>query len=204
MNNILQRMEVCLALAKEKDNFQKLYCYFKSKKYVLIFVNQYESLLTNIKSISLLVEAGSINDAYTIFRKYLETYFIMMSLIVHPDLADEYVKHNEMLSRKACRQDLDIVRAFSEGKPDNYLEYGYLEKYIDHNQSDFKYSAKSAAIVGDVLQFHWYYKMSNNFVHNNLTSVKVDQAKGKETLFKAVKETTDLMNSKIELIINKA
>ena len=193
-----------LSTIQSDDNIQRLYRYFKSKDFLVIFVKQYENLTINVKSISLLVEAGSIKDAYTIFREFLETYFIMMSLIAHPDLTDEYVKHNEMLSRKACKKDLDIVRAFSEGKPDNYLEYGYLEKYIDHNQSDFKYSAKSAAIVGDVLQFHWYYKMSNNFVHNNLTSVKVDQAKGKETLIKAVKETTDLMNSKIELIINKA
>ena len=204
MKQILQNMRSCLSLMKSQDNIQRIYSYFKNKKYIWQLISQYEDITTNVKSISLLVETGNINDAYTIFRKYLETYFIMMSLIVHPDLADEYVKHNEMLSLKACRKDLDIVRAFSEGKPDNYLEYGYLEKYIDHNQSDFKYSAKSAAIVGDVLQFHWYYKMSNNFVHNNLTSVKVDQAKGKETLIKAVKETTDLMNSKIELIINKA
>ncbi len=203
MRGILQKEEECFASLKETENIQKLYRYFKNKKFVLIFIDQYENILTNMKSISLLEAAGNINDGFTILRKYLETYLIMMSLIVHPDLVEAYIRHNEMLSYKACNKEKEKVRIFSDGKPDNYLEYGYLEKYIDHSQGDFKYSAKSAAVAGDVLQFHRYYKMCNNFVHNNLTSVKVDQEKGRQTLIKALKETSTLMNSRLESIINE-
>lgn len=201
MKAILHNMELCLSTMKEENNLQKLYHYFKNKHYILIFINQYNNLMTNMKSITLLEEAGNLNDGFTILRKYLETYFIMMSLIVHPDLVEKYIKHNEMLGLKACKKDLGKVKAFIKEKPNNYLEYGYLEKYIDQNQKTFKYSAKSAALVGNVLQFHRYYQMSNNFVHNNLTSVKIDQAKEKETLIHALQETSSLMNSKIESIL---
>ena len=71
---------------KVENNVQKLYHYFENKNYILIFINQYNNLLTNMKSITLLEEAGNLNDGFTILRKYLETYFIMMSVIVHPDL----------------------------------------------------------------------------------------------------------------------
>jgi hypothetical protein len=158
---------------RDDANIQKLYKYFKNKTYLVLFLKQFNGLIINLKSIELLVNANNIEDALTISRKYLETYFIMMSIIEHPVLVESYVKHDIYIGKKVCKKDLNEVKSFCSGKPDGYLEYGYLEKYVDIDD-DFKYTTKIVAEVGNVLNFHIWYKMCNNFVYNNLTSVSVN------------------------------
>ena len=201
MNDILLSMQEKLKLMRDDSNIQKLYKYFKNKTYLVLFLKQYNGLIINLKSIKLLVNASNIEDALTIFRKYLETYFIMMSIIEHPDLVDSYVKHDVYISKKACKKDIKKVKAFCSGKPDGFLEYGYLEKYVDVDD-DFKYTTKVVAEVGNVSNFHIWYKMCNNFVHNNLTSVNVDLSDGKETLLQGIEKTSNLLNEKIKKILD--
>lgn len=91
-------------LMRETDNVQKLYSYFKNKKYLVLFLKQYNGLITNMKSIALLVDIGNVEDSFTIFRKYLETYFIMMSIIEHPDLVENYIQHDVYIGMKVCKK----------------------------------------------------------------------------------------------------
>ena len=200
MNDIIIMMKEKVSIMREDSNIQKLYKYFKNKTYLVLFLKQYNGLITNLSSIDSLINVNNIEDALTIFRKYLETYFIMMSIIEHPDLVDSYVKHDIYISKKVCKKDLKEVKAFCSGKPDGFLEYGYLEKYVDVD-ADFKYSTKVVAEVANVSNFHIWYKMCNNFVHNNLTSVNVDLSDGKETLLQGVEKTSNLLNEKIDKIL---
>ena len=201
MNDILISMQEELKLMRYDSNIQKLYKYFKNKTYLVIFLKQYNGLIINLKSIDLLVNASNVEDALTIFRKYLETYFIMMSIIEHPDLVESYVKHDIYIGKKVCKKDLNEVKSFCSGKPDGYLEYGYLEKYVDIDD-DFKYTTKTVAEVANVLNFHVWYKMCNNFVHNNLTSVSVDSKDALSSLINGIDQTTSLLKSRINGIIN--
>jgi len=201
MNDIIIMMKEKVSFLREDSNIQKLYKFFKNKIYLVLFLKQYNGLITNLVSIDLLINVNNIEDALTIFRKYLETYFIMMSIIEHPDLVDSYVKHDIYISKKACKKDVKEVKAFCSGKPDGFLEYGYLEKYVEVDD-DFKYSTKVVAEVGNVSNFHVWYKMCNNFVHNNLTSVNVDLSDGKETLLQGVEKTSNLLNEKINKILD--
>ena len=201
MNDILISMQEELKLMRDDSNIQKLYKYFKNKTYLVLFLKQYNGLIINLKSIELLVNANNIEDALTIFRKYLETYFIMMSIIEHPDLVESYVKHDIYIGKKVCKKDLKEVKSFCSGKPDGYLEYGYLEKYVDIDD-DFKYTTKIVAEVGNVLNFHIWYKMCNNFVHNNLTSVSVDSKDALESLLQVVEKTTSHLKNKIGNILS--
>ena len=201
MNDILISMQEELKLMRYDSNIQRLYKYFKNKTYLVSFLKQYNGLIINLKSIELLVNANNIEDALTIFRKYLETYFIMMSIIEHPDLVESYVKHDIYIGKKVCKKDLNEVKSFCSGKPDGYLEYGYLEKYVDIDD-DFKYTTKIVAEVGNVLNFHIWYKMCNNFVHNNLTSVIVDSKDVLESLLQGVDKTTSHLKNKIGNILS--
>jgi len=201
MNDTILSMKEELNLMRDDANIQKLYKYFRDKTYLVLFLKQYNGLITNLKSIELLVNANSIEDALTIFRKYLETYFIMMSIIEHPDLVDSYTKHDIYMSKKVCKKDLKGVKSFCFGKPDGYLEYGYLEKYVNV-ENDFKYTAKTVAEVANVSNFYVWYKMCNNFVHNNLTSVSVNPNDALKSLLQGVEKTTSLLKNKINNILN--
>lgn len=201
MNEIIISMQEQLQLMRNDSNIQKLYKYFKNEIYLVLFLKQYNCLIINLKSIELLVNANNVEDALTIFRKYLETYFIMMSIMEHPDLVDAYIKHDAYIRKKVCKKDLKDVKLFCSGKPDGYLEYGYLEKYVDIDD-DFKYTTKTVAEVANVLNFHVWYKMCNNFVHNNLTSVSVDPKDALCSLINGIDQTTSLLKSRINCIIN--
>jgi hypothetical protein len=201
MNDILISMQEELKPMRDDSNIQKLYKYFKNKTYLVLFLKQYNGLIINLKSIELLVNANNIEDALTISRKYLETYFIMMSIIEHPVLVESYVKHDIYIGKKVCKKDLNEVKSFCSGKPDGYLEYGYLEKYVDIDD-DFKYTTKIVAEVGNVLNFHIWYKMCNNFVHNNLTSVSVNSKDALESFVQGVERTTSYLKNRIENILS--
>jgi hypothetical protein len=201
MNDILISMQEELKPMRDDSNIQKLYKYFKNKTYLVLFLKQYNGLIINLKSIELLVNANNIEDALTISRKYLETYFIMMSIIEHPVLVESYVKHDIYIGKKVCKKDLNEVKSFCSGKPDGYLEYGYLEKYVDIDD-DFKYTTKIVAEVGNVLNFHIWYKMCNNFVYNNLTSVSVNSKDALESFVQGVERTTSYLKNRIENILS--
>ena len=73
---------------KIQENLQELYKYYRNKKYIAILLKQYNGILKNLESINLLVSYALYEDAFTIFRKYIETYFIIISIYEHPDLAE--------------------------------------------------------------------------------------------------------------------
>lgn len=200
MQELVIKMQEHYELMRETDNVQKLYSYFKNKKYLVLFLKQYNGLITNMKSIALLVDIGNVEDSFTIFRKYLETYFIMMSIIEHPDLVENYIQHDVYIGMKVCKKNLDKINAFCDGKQDGFLEYGYLEKYVEIDDN-FKYTSRVVAEIANVSNFYYWYKMCNNFVHNNLTSVNVDLSDGKEVIIQACIKTMDYMCNKINQIL---
>lgn len=193
------KMNMLYESMRQNDSIQELYKYFKNKPYLALFLKQYKGLIINVKSICLLIEEGNIEDAFTIFRKYLETYFIIMSILEHPELVAQYIKHDFYLGQKVCKKNIEQVKEFCEGKPDGFLEYGYVERYVEIDD-DFRYTMKTIAKVGNVIKFHKWYKMCNNFVHNNLTMVNIDRFDGKDTLCRALEETIDYMFTKIKMI----
>lgn len=195
-----QNLNIIIEFLNNQDTIQALYHYFKNKNYLVIFKKQLIKLSSNLDSIMLLIDNNFIEDAFTIFRKYLETYFILMSVLEHPEVVDEYLENDKYLGLKACKKDLNLVRAFCNGKPDGYLEYGYLERFVEDDE-DFKYTTRFVAKVAGVEQFHCLYKMSNNFVHNNLTSVNMNLEDGKKTLYKAIEDTTMHLIRKFEIIL---
>ena len=200
-NNFDLRLQYLYDEMRKDENIQKLYRYYKDKKYLVLLFKQINGLIKNLKSISALIDIDNIEDSFTIFRKYLETYFIIMSIAEHPDLTGDYIIHDKYLSMKACKKDMNKVKSFSDGKPDGFLEYGYLDKYLTID-SDFKYTARRAAEVANVIEYSDYYKMCNNFVHNNLTSVNVDLKDGKKIIINSVIDTIEKIEKKIYSILN--
>lgn len=190
-------------LLRNNDNVQKIYHYFKDKNYMAIFYKQFNCLISNLNSIEILVNANYIEDAFTIFRKYLETYFTLMCIVNHPDLVFDYLKHNEYLMDKSTGNNKNKLKEIRENHPDGYLEYGYVEKYLDDKKIE-KYTNKMVATVAGVKQFYQYYNKCSNFVHNNLTSVKIDLTKAKNALNIEIKNTIELLVRKVNKIINSA
>ena len=80
MQKLIVEMKQFQETLNSKESIKKLVSYYGDKFYVLIFLKQYERLVVNMKSIVALLEIDSIEDSYTIFRKYIETYSIMMSV----------------------------------------------------------------------------------------------------------------------------
>ncbi len=195
LKNLIYRFE-------QQDNIQILYHYFKNKNYIVVFKKQLIKLASNLDSIKLLIDNNFIEDAFTIFRKYLETYFVLLSVFEHPEIVNEYLEHDKYLGLKACKKGLNLVRAFCNGKPEGYLEYGYLERFVE-DEEDFKYTTRFVAKIARVEQFHYLYKMSNNFVHNNLTSVNMNLEDGKNVLINSFKDTTNFLVGKIEMILKQ-
>ncbi len=200
MDELLKEMESCYSSLRKVDNVQKLYRYFKDKKFLALFFKQYKCLLSNLKSIDILVGANAVEDAFTIFRKYLETYFNIMCLINHPDLVPTYMKHNKYVSDKVVGNNKNEIKEIRANHPDGYIEYGYIEKYIEEDGIE-RYTIRMLAKVAGVEQFYEYYKKCNNFVHNNLVSIKVNDSQANEALNKQVMNTTNLLLDRINGII---
>ena len=80
MQKLIDEMKQFQETLNSKESIKKLVSYYGDKFYALIFLKQYERLVVNMKSIGALLEIDSIEDSYTIFRKYIETYSIMMSV----------------------------------------------------------------------------------------------------------------------------
>lgn len=185
-----------------KANINKYNHYFKNERYLLILVKQYSGLIRNVKAIDALIEINDAEDAFTIFRKYLETYLIMMSVLNNKNLVDLYVEHDKYIGKKACKIELNEVKAFCKNKPDGYLEYGYLESVVDTSDSDFKYTMKTVAKAAGLYNLYTKgYRISNNFVHNNLTSVNIDVEDLKNKLVKLCSKSIEDMIFKYKEII---
>lgn len=200
MNQILNEMKEKYTFLRNDDNVQKLYHYFKDKKYIAIFFKQFNCLISNLNSIEILVNANSIEDAFTIFRKYLETYFILMSVINHPDLVQEYLKHDQYITDKVMGYNKNKIKELRTNHIDGYIEYGYIDKYLTERNFD-KYNIHQVSKVAGVEKYYIYYKKCNNFVHNNLTSINVNLDDAKDALEKGVNNTVKYLLCVINNII---
>ena len=185
---------------RNDDNVQKLYHYFKDKKYIAIFFKQFNCLISNLNSIEILVNANSIEDAFTIFRKYLETYFILMSVINYPDLVQEYLKHDQYITDKVMGYNKNKMKELRINHIDGFIEYGYIDKYLTERNFD-KYNIHQVSKVAGVEKYYIYYKKCNNFVHNNLTSINVNLEDAKDALEKGVNNTVKYLLCVINNII---
>ena len=200
MNQILNEMKEKYTFLRNDDNVQKLYHYFKDKKYIAIFFKQFNCLISNLNSIEILVNANSIEDAFTIFRKYLETYFILMSVINYPDLVQEYLKHDQYITDKVMGYNKNKIKELRTNHIDGYIEYGYIDKYLTERNFD-KYNIHQVSKVAGVEKYYIYYKKCNNFVHNNLTSINVNLEDAKDALEKGVNNTVKYLLCVINNII---
>lgn len=200
MIQTLNEMKEKYTFLRNDDNVQKLYHYFKDKKYMAIFFKQFNCLISNLNSIEILVNANSIEDAFTIFRKYLETYFILMSVINHPDLVQEYLKHDQYITDKVMGYDKNKIKELRTNHIDGFIEYGYIDKYLTERNFD-KYNIHQVSKVASVEKYYIYYKKCNNFVHNNLTSINVNLEEAKYALEKGVNNTVKHLLFEINKII---
>ncbi len=199
-------------IARMTDTYKDIYSkqfeeifkkYFNSSQYIKIIRVQYYSMVMNVKSIDALLKIQNLEDAYSIFRKYIETYILMYSVVVHPDVADKFVKHSDYLSQKSQGGLPQDVKNIIKEKPDGYLQYGYLEDYIDTSVEDFRYSLRSVAQVSDIEKFYNWYQITNNFIHNNTMNLSIDVNEGSSKLISMINETENNFVSVVKNIIKK-
>ena len=160
----------------DKDFQIDLYKQTQTKRYLVILEWQIDKISDNLNTIDCLLEKEYIEDAYTIFRKMLETFFLVESVLVNPQIARTYIIHEDKLSKKVMNNyRTDEVKAFVEGKPDGYLEYGFVEQLVDTSEEGFKYTIKTVANAAGVGDLYKWYRVTSNFVHNNLTQFKINK-----------------------------
>lgn len=200
MINLMEMMKSQFNELRKQENVNKLYKYFQNKEYLVLFLKQYEVLISNLKSICILVDSNLIEDAFTIFRKLLETYFTLMSILNHPDLVTDYLIHNKYIVDKVTNKKRKEINEIRKNHPDGYIEYGYIEKYIKDTKYD-KFTMRRLAEVAGVEEYYEYYNKCNNFVHNNLTSINVDLKKAKEALYFEIDNTINSLINKVNTII---
>ena len=153
-----------------------LYKQTQVKRYLVILEWQIDKISDNLNTIDCLIKKEYIEDAYTIFRKMLETFFLVESVLVNPQIARTYIIHEDKLSKKVMNNyRTDEVKAFIEGKPDGYLEYGFVEQLVDTSEEGFKYTIKTVANAAGVGDLYKWYRVTSNFVHNNLTQFKINK-----------------------------
>ena len=114
MQKLIVEMKKFQETLNSKESIKKLVSYYGDKFYVLIFLKQYERLLVNMKSIGALLEIDSIEDSYTIFRKYIETYSIMMSVYENRSVVKKYMIHDSYIGYKACGEKKDEIKKHKE------------------------------------------------------------------------------------------
>ena len=160
----------------DKDFQIDLYKQTQTKRYLVILEWQIDKISDNLNTIDCLLEKEYIEDAYTIFRKMLETFFLVESVLVNPQIARTYIIHEDKLSKKVMNNyRTDEVKSFVEGKPDGYLEYGFVERLVDTSEEGFKYTIKTVANAAGVGDLYKWYRVTSNFVHNNLTQFKINK-----------------------------
>lgn len=77
-----------------------LYKQTQAKRYLVILEWQIDKISDNLNTIDCLINKEYIEDAYTIFRKMLETFFLVESVLVNPQVARTYIIHEDKLSKK--------------------------------------------------------------------------------------------------------
>ena len=166
-----------LIKSTEEPSFQaSFYKESLSKPFIVLLPRMLSKMLSNLKSMDSLLAIDEVEDAYTIFRKMLETFFLVKSVLVNPQIARTYIIHEDKLSKKVMNNyRTDEVKAFIEGKPDGYLEYGFVEQLVDTSEEGFKYTIKTVANAADVGDLYKWYRVTSNFVHNNLTQFKINK-----------------------------
>lgn len=183
----------------DKDFQIDLYKQTQTKRYLVILEWQIDKISDNLNTIDCLLEKEYIEDAYTIFRKMLETFFLVESVLVNPQIARTYIIHEDKLSKKVMNNyRTDEVKAFVEGKPDGYLEYGFVEQLVDTSEEGFKYTIKTVANAAGVGDLYKWYRVTSNFVHNNLTQFKIN----KPDLFAKLITMCDTVTNKLLETIN--
>ena len=65
-------------------------------------------------------------------------------------------------------------RQFYKGKPDGFLQYGFIEEYVDTTADDFRYSIRTIAEASNIVSYYDWYRVSNNFVHNNTANLNIE------------------------------
>lgn len=186
------------------DQFYNIFKnYFDDEAFINILKNQYESMLKNVMSINALLNISNLEDAYTIFRKYIETYILSISVLNNPDVAHKFIIHFTYLTYKANGTNYDELKAFYKDKPDGFLQYGYIEDYVDSAQEDFRYSIRSVAEVAGVKDYYDWYRISNNFVHNNTNGLSIDIEEGITKLKSLIKISSDYYIKRLMDIINE-
>ena len=184
----------------DKDFQMNLYKHTQTKRYLVILEWQIDKISDNLNTIDCLLEKEYIEDAYTIFRKMLETFFLVESVLVNPQIARTYIIHEDKLSKKVMNNyRTDEVKAFVEGKPDGYLEYGFVEQLVDTSEEGFKYTIKTVANAAGVGDLYKWYRVTSNFVHNNLTQFKINKP---DLSAKLITMCDTVTNKLLETIIN--
>ena len=164
-------------------NFQKkIFIRIKSKEYIVHAILKIEKMIENHQSINILINHNLIEDSYTILRKFLETYFFISVNLVNPSIIPTYLEHEKMLTLKVVGASLDDVKKYTYGKPDGFLEYGFIQDLVQMNSPGFKFTIKSVAESGGQIQYYRWYKVCSNFVHNNLNQVAMDKESLKDKI----------------------
>ena len=90
-------------LAKMKETYKDIYSkqfeqmfqnYFDDKSYIDVFCRQYYSMLKNVESIDALLKIQNYEDAFTIFRKYIETFILSYTILKHPNISSKFLLHD--------------------------------------------------------------------------------------------------------------
>ena len=199
-------------LAKMKETYKDIYSkqfekmfssYFDDIKYIDVFCRQYYSMLKNVESIEALLKIQNYEDAFTIFRKYIETYILSFSVIKHPKIAHKFLTHDKYLTMKSQGELSYEDRLFYKGKPDGYLQYGFIEEYVNSMEEDFRYSIRTVAECSDIAAYYDWYRISNNFVHNNTANLNVEAKDAYEKIKEMIRESSDKMIDYLKDIIKK-
>ncbi|MCR5705697.1 MAG: hypothetical protein K6G48_02670 [Acholeplasmatales bacterium] len=177
--------------------------YFDDSKYIDVFCRQYYSMLKNVESIDALLKIQNYEDAFTIFRKYIETFILSYTVLKHPNISGRFLIHDKYLTLKSQGEMSYEDRQFYKGKPDGFLQYGFIEEYVDTTAEDFRYSIRTIAEASDIVSYYDWYRVSNNFVHNNTTNLNVEAKDAYSKIKEMILESSDKMIDFLKDIIKK-
>ncbi len=203
MNESIEKMKIIIEEISSKRFEILFFGYFSDDKYINYFIKQYISIYKNVLSIDSLIKIGNIEDAYTIFRKYIETYIIMNCIIENPNIASKYLIHDKFLSYKANNNNKYDIKDFCKDKPEGFIQYGFISDIIEIKDDSFRYTIREVAKAGKIEDYYDWYRLSNNFVHNNTTNLNIDISLGTKKLINLINVSTDRFINKIKEIIKK-
>ena len=197
-------MVLCMReiLAKMKETYKDIYSkqfeqmfqnYFDDKSYIDVFCRQYYSMLKNVESIDALLKIQNYEDAFTIFRKYIETFILSYTILKHPNISSKFLLHDKYLTLKSQGEMSYDDRQFYKGKPDGFLQYGFIEEYVDTTADDFRYSIRTIAEASNIVSYYDWYRVSNNFVHNNTANLNIEAKDAYTKILEMISESSDKM-----------